>query len=395
MRMKQYGVVIVFVISVICGMIVLPVCAGTHAQVLNPRLLGNSVGNMDTGHRTADHLTVMTMNVYVGADVDQILSAQDPTQIPILVALAFQQLLATNFFERAEAIAERIQSAQPHLVGLQEISRIRIQSPGDAVGGGSTPATVVLFDYLEILLDALAARGLDYQVAGMVRNADIEMPMLASLAPLAFDDVRLTDYDVILARGDVAISNVTADNYAAALQIADLGIEIPRGYVAVDAGIKKNHTYRFVNTHLEPADLDTQLAQAEELLALLEDEKKPVILVGDFNTPAPAGETYQLLEAADYVDVWTRNLRRREGEGFTFPHDADLQNETVHLSQRIDHIFVRNRTRGHSVLGAVFATVWGDALDERTSPSLLWPSDHAAVIATLQLPVLGENAYAK
>jgi hypothetical protein len=47
------------------------------------------------------------------------------------------------------------------------------------------------------------------------------------------------------------------------------------------------------------------------------------------------------------------------------------------------------------VLGAVFATVWGDELDERTFPNLLWPADHAAVIATLQLPVLGENAYAE
>lgn len=394
MRMRQYGMVLVFAISVICGMIIWPVRAGTHVQVLNPRLQGNSVSHMNTRHG-ADHITVMTMNIYVGADVDQILAAQNPEQIPVLVAMAFQELFATNFFERAAAIADQIQSTQPHLIGLQEVSRIRIQSPGDAVIGGSSPATEVMFDYLEILLDELTARGLDYRVAGMVQNADIEMPMLAGLDPLAFDDVRLTDYDVVLARGDVAVSNVTEGNYGAALQIDDLDIEIPRGYVAVDASIKKNHTYRFVNTHLEPADLDTQMAQAEELIALLEGEKKPVILVGDLNTPAPDGATYQLFEAADYVDTWTRNLRRHEGEGFTYPHDSDLQNPTVHLSQRIDHIFVRNRTRGHSVLGAVFASVWGDALEDRTSPSLLWPSDHAAVIATLQIPALGETAYAE
>lgn len=394
MRVRQCGVVIVFVISFICGMIVWPVLAGTHAQVLNSARQGNSDSHRNARHG-ADHITVMTMNLYVGTDVHPILSAQNPAQIPLLVALAFQELLSTNFFERAEAIADQIQYTRPHLIGLQEVSLIRVQSPGDAVVGGSTPATVVLFDYLDILLDALAARGLDYQVAGAVQNADVEVPMLASPAPLAFDDVRLTDYDVILARGDIAISNVTADNYAVALQITDLGIEIPRGYVAVDASIKKNHTYRFVNTHLEPDDLDTQIAQAEELIALLEDEKKPVILVGDLNTPAPAGETYQLLETADYVDTWPRNLRRYQGEGFTFPHDSDLRNETVQLSQRIDHILVRNRTRGHSVLGAVFASVWGDSLDERTSPSLLWPSDHTAVIATLQLPVLGERANAE
>lgn len=102
--------VLVFAISIICGMIIWPVSAGTHVQVLNPRSQGNSVSHMNTRHGT-DHITVMTMNLYVGADVDQILAAQNPAQIPFLVAQAFQKLLATNFFERAEAIADQIQSA--------------------------------------------------------------------------------------------------------------------------------------------------------------------------------------------------------------------------------------------------------------------------------------------
>ncbi len=57
------------------------------------------------------------------------------------------------------------------------------------------------------------------------------------------------------------------------------------------------------------------------------DEKKPVIVVGDLNTPAPNGETYEefVSEAEGFVDVWTHNLKKDEGEGFTFQHDLNHQ----------------------------------------------------------------------
>ena len=101
------------------------------------------------------YVSVMTRNIYVGTDVDVILQAQDPTQIPVLVAQAFQTLINTNFPERAEALAKEIKKNKPHLIGLQEVSLIRLQSPGDAVDGGSIPAEDVVWDYLEILLTTL------------------------------------------------------------------------------------------------------------------------------------------------------------------------------------------------------------------------------------------------
>ncbi len=333
-------------------------------------------------------VTVLTRNIYVGADVDILLAAQDPEQIPVLAAEAFQMLLATNFPERAQALADEIAAAQPQLVGLQEVSLIRRQSPGDAILGGTTPAEDVVFDYLEILLEALAARGLDYRVAGMVQNPDAEFPMLVNVDPPMFDDARLTDFDVVLARSDVEVSRVAEVNYQARLPIPTLGIEIPRGYVAVDARVGER-TYRFVNTHLEPALLAIQLAQAVELVAALENETLPVILLGDLNTAAPTGETYRLLRAVGYVDAWTRNLLVSEGSGFTCCHDADLRNEEVKLDRRIDLVMVRNVggfLRGRRI-GPVFAFVVGDELDDRT-PSGLWPSDHAGVVAQLKIPVL-------
>ncbi len=338
-------------------------------------------------------IKVMSQNVYYGFDVGPLLAAQSPGEIPVLAAQAFQQILLTSFAERAEAMADKIARERPHLIALQEVALFRIQSPGDAVAGGAVPAETVLFDHLEILKAALAARGLDYQVAGRVQNVDVELPMIVGVDPLAFDDIRLTDFDVVLARADVAVSNVVAANYQARAPVPSLGLEIPRGYVALDADLGQNRVCRFATTHLEDSPFeDVQLLQAQELAASLAGESKPVVLVGDFNSPAPAGGTYAFLGSQGYVDLWTRNLRQGEGEGLTWGHEPGLRNETVSLSVRIDLVLVRPASdRGRRVLRApVFAEVWGDELDERTA-SGLWPSDHAGVIAEFSLPAAGSR----
>lgn len=370
---------------------VLALAGCDHDRITGPPVEGPS-SNLGRG---TDVLTVMTHNIYVGANVDPIVAATDPTQIPFLAAQAFQELQSTNFPERAEAIADEIALQRPHLIGLQEVSTIRTQTPSDLILGGMTPATDVLYDYLAILMDALEARGLEYQVAGLVQNADLEVPVYMGGDPFDpgnYTDVRLTDFDVVLARGDVATSNIVAQNYTRGLAVPGVGV-IPRGYVAVDATVK-NRTYRFVSTHLEPADPGVQADQAEELEAALANQGKPVILVGDLNTPAPDGAIYRFFLNHGYVDAWTRNLQKGAGPGLTNPQDSDLRNAVSHLTQRIDFVLVRNDAgaRQNPVLGGVWATVWGDELSERT-PSGLWPSDHAAVIAEMRIPALGGLAY--
>ena len=331
-----------------------------------------------------DDLIIMTRNIYVGADVDAVLAAP-MEQVPLKVAEAYQMLFATNFNERAATLADEIKRNRPHLVGLQEVSTIRMQAPGDLISGGTTPATEVVFDYLAILMAALRARGLHYNVAGIIQNADVEVPMVVSPVP-EFNDVRLTDYDVVLVRHDVRVSQVVQANYQARLIVPSMGVEIPRGYVALTARFGKK-SVRFVSTHLEPAPipdlLPIQQAQAGEFMALLAHENLPVILVGDLNTQAETGATYQYLAAQGFADAWLKRSNRGETQGNTCCHAYDLRNVTIALDQRIDFILLKtaqHQRAGDFDFGRV--QVLGDELSERTA-SGMWPSDHAGVVARM------------
>jgi len=340
----------------------------------------------------------MTYNLYVGADIFRIVEAAltDPDSIPFVVAEVVGIVMATDFPERSHAIVDQIAKNRPHLIGLQEVSLIRYQSPGDFLIGNPTPAEDVLYDYLDILMDALAARGLHYEVAGVVENADVELPMFAGIGdtgPL-FDDIRLTDHDVILAQKGVRTSNEMAANYSNNLiiPIAGNNVEFLRGYVAVDAKVK-GRKYRFVNTHLEVwfAEANIQGAQAFELATALASETKPIILVGDFNSSPEDLPSelppYWIMRAAGYVDTWMRRVGRPD-PGFTCCQSEFLTNEDSWLDERIDLVFVRNDTDFPAFrdLGPVKARVVGARQRDKT-PSGLWPSDHAGVAAKLIIPV--------
>ena len=317
----------------------------------------------------AEPLTVMTYNVYVGSSAEPLLSVENVLQVPTEVANMYNNVMASDFPGRAAVIAKSIKLYQPHVIGLQEISLIRRQSPGDRIAGGTVPAEEVVLDFLQILIDALQEEGLNYQVAAQVQNIDVEMPMFTDAGIV---DVRLTDFDVILARSDVAISRPVSANYTSALAIEMLGLEIQRGYTAVDATVSGT-TYRVVNTHLEAFVEEVRVAQMQELVDTLSDETLPMIVLGDFNTRAPNGTAYQILLSAGYIDIWQMDS---EGTGNTCCQDDNLLNEMSDHSVRIDQIFVGNLELPASVMTYTI----GDKPSDRLA-SGLWPSDHAGVVA--------------
>lgn len=335
-------------------------------------------------------MTVMTRNLYLGTDLSPLLAAPPPV-VAFVAAETFAKMQATDFPARAQALADEIAATNPHLVGLQEATLYRVQTPGDAALGGVTPATTVFQDFLAILLDALRARGLDYRVAVVQENTDAEVPAFTGTGPdglPTFTDVRLTDRDVILARGDVAFSDPEHAHYAVNQPVVIGGRPtfFLRGWTSLVASVG-GHTFRFFNTHLEVETFAaTQTAQTTELLGIVRAEPVPVLLVGDFNSDAGGTQTptYGLLIAAGFRDAW-REVNPPTA-GFTCCHAADLRNEEPTLDKRIDLVLIGAGfpTRHRGRLGVVHATVVGDEPADRT-PSGLWPSDHAGVAAALAL----------
>ena len=182
--------------------------------------------NDHSEHRQGD-IRVMTQNLYVGADLFRVVNASSIEQVPVAVAQTLAMIKQTNFTERAETIADQIKKEKPDLIGLQEVSKIRIQSPSDYFIGNPQNAQQVLYDYLQILQAALERRGLHYYVASSVNNADVEMPAVTGLDANGnpqYIDVRLSDRDVILARKNIKTSNPSAANYQVNLIISRRGV---------------------------------------------------------------------------------------------------------------------------------------------------------------------------
>jgi endonuclease/exonuclease/phosphatase family metal-dependent hydrolase len=366
-------------------------CADASAPPTAPSTLASrdlSAANAlpDGGARA---LTVMTRNLYLGADLFAVVEG-DPRQLPLRVTQAWQHIQMMNFPERARSIADEIAAASPELVGLQEVPLYRIDPSGDAAFGGTNPATAVALDYLTTLQGALASRGLCYNAVASNSLTDVELPGIVSLSPLRFIDIRYTDRDVILARCDVPTTDARSGVYTdrVVFTVGPTSIPAPRGWTSTLATVG-GVTFRFANTHLEtdgsPA---VQVAQANELLGVLAAESKPTVLVCDCNSAADGSQTatYGLLTGSGgFADAWTE--AHPSDPGYTSSLPDGFYTDPL-LRTRIDLVLARygfNASPNAGIVGGIHADVVGETPAERTA-SGLWPSDHAGVVATLNMP---------
>ena len=333
-------------------------------------------------------LTVLTRNIYLGADLAPIIGVPSPQLIPIRTAAVWASVLATNFPERARAIADEIVRAQPDVIGLQEVSLWRTQFPGDAHLPNSVAATDTAFDFLQILLDELAARGQRYVVASVAQGVDAELFYFTGTPGASLTrDVRMTDRDVILAKDNITIFNPAGAQYAAKVTMPLGGaggpaVTIPRTWTSVDVKFH-GETFRFFNTHLEVeggAFAPLQVAQGNEAIALLSTSPYPVIAVGDYNSPTDgsATPTYANLINAGYTDVWP--LVTIADPGFTAGLRGDLLGPVTDLNTRIDLALFRGNVTAVSAYRIGFQ-------ESNRTPSGLMPSDHAGLVATVRLGV--------
>ena len=331
----------------------------------------------------APGIKVMSQNMYLGANIDLLLTADDPSD----VAAVFQQLqisTQSGMFKRAQQMAYQIATEAPHLVGLQEVTTYQM--------GGQT------LDFLYVLQQYLAYFHATFgtPLYSAVRNDNTTVFFRASAFNPAFPDVTYTDGDAILVRQGVTLTGAPTtkqyDTYET-FTVAGTSFANRHGYLAVTANID-GQAIRFGNTHLEvQAFAPTQVAQAAEFIEAFEDETLPVILVGDFNSAAnhdaPADQTsdsYHMFRNAGYADIWLRGAH--SVGGYTCCQDATLTNASSELTQRLDLVLVRWGKAGFG--GQSTMDILGEAAADRitfTDPQLgsltLWPSDHAAVAATL------------
>jgi endonuclease/exonuclease/phosphatase family metal-dependent hydrolase len=356
-------------------------------------------------------ITVMTRNVYLGADIDRPISAALTAQAQggempeILVALANGTEITraivdeTDFLVRARLLANEIKRTSPDLIGLQEVALWRSGDLElDQVGVAN--ATEVDYDFLEILLDELRAQGARYTAAVVGERADVEAP---SFTGSPFDgtmggsmrDVRLTMHDVILVRdsGSLKVTETHDEIFEHNLSLGVLGVEFDfdRGYQWADVRAG-GQSFRFVHTHLEAFSSNIALAQAHQMLAEATSNKTSTIIACDCNSDplnssvktgigdtVPHKAPYELITQT-YTDQWLEWAPAEEG--WTSGLNELVDEVPPTWTHRIDMIF--GRTANGDPLGVDRGEVTGTELTDRDPATGLWPSDHAGVVLRLR-----------
>lgn len=334
-------------------------------------------------------LTVMTQNLYLGSSLAPALEAQTPEEFIEAVARIYATVQYTNFPARAEAIADEIQAKEPDLIGLQEVTKWTTE-------GLNPPPS---YDFLEILQSDLAAHGLHYEAAVIAHNANIgPAPLVVSESscpvlegPQFTCGVTLEDRDVILVNKDtpgLTWSNPQSGHYTAQQVIeSPVGpLSFDRGWASIDARLN-SQPFRFVDTHLETEESPAvQEAQAAEFLAG-PGSGGTIIATGDFNSAADGSTTTsyaQLTAPGKFRDAWDED---QLGPGWSCCQESNtpplapgaLNNPVSTLATRIDLIL----SRGAASSGGDEAELIGDAPFQAEPP--FWPSDHAGVVAEIQL----------
>jgi endonuclease/exonuclease/phosphatase family metal-dependent hydrolase len=380
----------------------------------------------------APTVTVMTRNLFLGADLSPALAATGFEQFIEANGAILREVDLTNFPLRAQGLAQEIKSKKPDLVGLQEVAEWRT-GPVDLPPTIANPprpfgATTVTYDFLDLLLAQLKQRGMNYKAAVVGTEFDFEAPAdynnVDNDAPSgtspggvnfnsdpstddesagSLDDAelngRLTMRDVILVNKDskvkAKLKNPQTGHYQNLYtpNIAGINIPVTRGWVAGDVSVKKgkhektvDKKFRFVNTHFEAFDDETQhpsirALQAQELTSAGGTytegpaSAKKTILVCDCNsdddTVQPDDrQAYQVLLDAGFTERSTNDpLSCCVSDLFTAP--------ATEFDHQVDHIMSNQST---SKVKLANSSVTGLA-----QVNGIYDSDHAGIVSTLKI----------
>jgi endonuclease/exonuclease/phosphatase family metal-dependent hydrolase len=369
-------------------------------------------------------LTVMSRNLYLGADLTPALQANTIDQAINAGGEIVNQVHATKFPSvRAASIAAEIKKRKPDIVGLQEAALWRTGPVNLAAALGTPVATQVDpqgGDFLADLLGALNSggkkasaskkgkkKGVRYTLAVVKPEFDFELPVNddgnGNGLSGADHNERLTMRDAILVRKGVGIkfSGASTGTFDTLLRVTLAGgartVDVTRGWAALNVKARGRNLH-VVDAHLEAFDSqgsnttnlgttlgrgDIRAAQATQLVTpqpngAVRGGKIPTILIGDMNsdddTVQPNGDrnAYMALLAGGFTERSTANPL---GCCLNDPFLVGGPNSINDFDHQVDHVLA-NRNKIKFVKGFV---------DGRAPVNGLFPSDHAALTSVLKI----------
>lgn len=238
-------------------------------------------------------LTVMSRNLYLGADVGVALELIP--DMPAAAQFMWDQVKATDFSKRSALFVEEINREKPDVIGLQEATIWYCKAH---FWSGETE----VFNFTKELLKDLGGR---YAIAEHEGTQAFNpgysigpIPFLTTVKdpdtfqPLFGSDKAACGFqigDALLVKSDRAGDVLAVGNteFDAIYKVVPTIMEIRRGYTWADIRVGSTTT-RFVTTHLESLfnenDVPTAAIQVGQLIDDLSKTKAPLIVMGDFNS---------------------------------------------------------------------------------------------------------------
>ena len=243
----------------------------------------------------AETITVMSRNLYLGADVAIALDLLP--DMPAAAQFMWEQVAATDIDARVDLLAAEVERDRPAVIGLQEATRWQCRP-------GNLGRVVTVYDFTTAFLDATRVAGVPYVVAAAGGDEALQggyripaLPWLSRVEdPATFQPRFGTDTascgfdlaDALLVREDLAERVVAAGgrHFADRYAVVPTVLTIDRGYAWADLALEGG-TVRFVTTHLEAlwdaGEVPYSARQAGQLLDDLAGTTTPLVLLGDIN----------------------------------------------------------------------------------------------------------------
>ena len=378
-------------------------------------------------------ITVMSRNLYLGADVG--VALEKIPNFPAAAQFMWDQMKQTDFAARAPKLAREAALDRPEVIGIQEATVWYCKK--DLFSD-----KVEIFNFLDEFVAATKQTGVGYSIAKA--NGVSALNPGYSIAPIPFlTKVRdpeifnkvfgqdtaacgFTIGDALLVRDDVKSQIIQVGNseFDATYSIVPKLMTIYRGYTWADFKVRDS-VVRLISTHLESLwdenKIPNSAIQAQQLVADLKDAKMPIIIMGDFNAdyrdprplnepnpgeqpvasdtcPTPGGakcNAYSTMIEAGFENAspdaknpryftWGANALLTGPDKKRVKFAKEFGNQ-YGFTDRLDYIFTKNVYA--TVSSKLIGNVWPDGSGVwNCGTELCFPSDHAGVVATIELP---------